>query len=111
MKMIYLKSDDEKVVDGITEKACGMITTGKYAEAYERREIVPCKVTDKEGKYIFIISADDCVPVTFDITANTSTDGDESEYELLVESGLFTEPLRIPKTVKIKMNWSPDIQS
>ena len=111
MKMIYFKTADEKEVDGIIEKAFEMITNGQYAEAYKRREIVPCRVTDKDGTYIFMISVDDCVPVAFNITASTSVDGDESEYELLVESGLFSEPLRIPKTVETILNWRPDYQS
>ena len=111
MKMIYFKTADEKVVDGIIEKAFGMITTGKYAEAYERREIVPCRIQGKDDTYTFVISVDDCVPVVFNITASTSVDGEESEYVLLVESGLFSEPLRIPKTVETILNWRPDYQS
>ena len=111
MKMIYFKTAEEKVVDGIIEKAFGMITTGKYAEAYERREIVPCRIKDKDDTYIFMISVDDCVPVAFNIIAGNSMDGDGSEYELAVESRLFSEVLRIPKTVETTLNWRPDYQS
>ena len=108
MKMIYFKSTDEKVMDGIMEKAFEMISNGKYAESYERRDIVPCRIKDKNGMFGFIISVDDCVPVAFNITARTSMEGAESVYELVVESGLFSGPLKLPKTVELSLNWKED---
>lgn len=107
MKTISFRTTDEMIVEEIIEKAFGMIKNGKYSEAFDLRDIVPCKVKDKDGSYIFIISVADCVPVAFNITANTSA-GDESTYELVVESGLFSESLRVPKTVEIKLEWKED---
>ena len=107
MKTISFITADEMIVEEIIDKAFGMIKNGKYSEAFDLRDIVPCKVKDKDGSYIFIISVADCVPVAFNITANTSA-GDESTYELVVESGLFSESLRVPKTVEIKLEWKED---
>lgn len=107
MKTISFRTADEMIVEEIIDKAFGMIKNGKYSEAFDLRDIVPCKVKDKDGSYIFIISVADCVPVAFNITANTSA-GDESTYELVVESGLFSESLRVPKTVEIKLEWKKD---
>ena len=107
MKTISFRTADEMIVEEIIEKAFGMIKNGKYSEAFDFRDIVPCKVKDKDGSYIFIISVADCVPVAFNITAGTSAE-DESAYELVVESGLFSESLRVPKTVEIKLEWKED---
>ena len=107
MKTISFRTADEMIAEEIIEKAFGMIKNGKYSEAFELRDVVPCKVKDKDGSYLFIISVADCVPVAFNITANTSAE-DESAYELAVESGLFSEPLKVPKTVEIKLEWKED---
>ena len=107
MKTISFRTADEMIIEEIIEKALGMIKSGKYSEAFDLRDIVPCKVKDKDGSYIFIITVADCVPVAFNITTNNSAD-DESAYELTVESGLFSEPLKVPKTVEIKLEWKED---
>ena len=108
MKTISFRTADEMIEEEIIEKAFGMIKNGKYSEAFDLRDIIPCKVKDKDGSYIFIISVADCVPVAFNITANTSAE-DESAYELAVESRLFSEPLKVPKTVETKLEWKEDM--
>ncbi len=107
MKTISFRTADEMIVEEIIEKAFGMIKNGKYCEAFELRDVIRCKVKDKDGSYIFIISVADCVPAAFNITASTSVD-DESAYELAVESGLFSEPVKVPKNVEIKLEWKED---
>ena len=110
MKILDFKISDENLRDEIVNKAFEMIRSGKYAEAYELRDIVVCKWNGKgKDDYGFSISVEDCVDASFSITDYMlGGSGDEADITV-IESELFENELKVPKTVEVKLDWKEDI--
>lgn len=110
MKILDLKISDENMRDEIVNKAFEMIRSGKYAEAYELRDIVVCKWNGKgKDDYGFSISVEDCVDAPFSINHYMLGGSGEDADITVIESELFEDVLKVPQTAEVKLDWEEDI--
>ena len=110
MRILDFKISDENMRDEIVNKAFEMIRSGKYAEAYELRDIVVCKWNGKgKNDYGFSLSVADCVGASFYIT-DYMLGGSGNDADItVIESELFEDVLKVPQTAEVKLDWADDI--
>ena len=110
MKILDCKISDENLRDEVLDKAFEMIRSGKYAEAYELRDIVVCKWNGKgKDDYGFSISVEDSVEASFSINHYMLGGSGEDADIMTIESELFADELIVPRTAEVKLDWKEDV--
>ena len=108
MRELFLTTTDKNVQEDLFSKLFDLLKNGNFFEDFRLKNIMLCKWV-KNNEYHIAISMADCVPATFNISAYKAA-GDQAEQPTsVVNSEIFSEPLNVPRLVKISVEWTKDI--